>query len=158
VPNGCNLSFHCLLLALEKCKLEEGRIPDVLYYQIDGGPENTGKAVLGLAELVVIRGLTKKIVLTRLPVGHTHEDIDSKFALVWKKVRDQFVLTPLQYKNLIESALTTSKLKCSVHDVFIVPDYTAYIMPHVDDKFSRFVHFHTYDYFIPHAILKFQIR
>ncbi len=137
VSNGCNLSLHCLLMALEKVKRDEGRVPDILYYQIDGGPENTGNAVLGIAELIIIRGLAKQVVLTRLPVGHTHEDIDSKFALIWKRVRNQFVLTPVQYAELITQALTTSKLKCTVHDIFIIPDYAAYIMPFVDRKLGR---------------------
>ena len=137
VSNGGNLSIHGLLLALEKCKWEEGRIPDVVYYQIDGGPENTGNAVLGMMELVIMRGLTKKIVVTRLPVGHTHEDIDSKFAVIWKRIRNGFVLTPIQYANAIEQALTTSKLKCTVHNIFAVPDYTAFILPYMDNKLSR---------------------
>jgi hypothetical protein len=91
-----------------------------------------------MMELVIARGLTKKIVITRLPVGHTHEDIDSKFALVWKKVRNQFVLSPVKYAQLITSALTTAKLPCNVHDIFIVPDYTAYIKPHIDNNLARF--------------------
>jgi hypothetical protein len=137
VSNGCNLSLHCLLLALEKVKLEKGRIPDVVYYQIDGGSENTGRAVLGICELIVARGLAKKVVLTRLPVGHTHEDIDSKFALIWKRVRNQFVLTPAQYADLIERALTTEKLTCSVHNIFVVPDYVTYITPFVDPNLAK---------------------
>ncbi len=137
VPNNGNLSIHCLLLALEKVKRDEGRIPDVLYYQIDGGPENTGNAVLGIAELIVLRGLAKQVVLTRLPVGHTHEDIDAKFAVVWMRVRNQFVLSPIQYATLVERALTTSTLKCTVIDIFIVPDYVAYILPYVDKKLGR---------------------
>ena len=105
-----NLSVHCLLLALEKVKRDEGRIPDVLYYQIDGGSENTAKAVFGICELIIAKKLAKQIVLSRLPVGHTHEDIDSKFALIWKRVRNQFVLTPLKYAELIKEAMTTASI------------------------------------------------
>ena len=36
--------------------------------------------MFGICELLVARGLIRKLVLTRLPVGHTHEDIDAKFA------------------------------------------------------------------------------
>lgn len=133
VKHGTNLSMHCFIMALEKVKREEHRVPDVVYYQIDGGPENRGVAVLGLMELVIARGLAKRVVLTRLPVGHTHEDIDSKFALIWKRVRNSFVLTPVQYEKAINEALTTSKMTCTVHDLFIIPDYVLYISPHLDD-------------------------
>jgi hypothetical protein len=126
------------LLALEKVKREEGKIPDVLYYQIDGGPENTANAVFGIAELIILRGLAKTVVITRLPVGHTHEDIDSKFAFIWKKIRNAFVLTPAQYAAEIVDALTTNKMKCNVHDIFVVPDYSGFIMPYMDPKLSRY--------------------
>jgi hypothetical protein len=119
-------------------KREEGRIPDTLFYQIDGGPENTANAVFGIAELIILRGLAKKVVITRLPVGHTHEDIDSKFAFIWKKVRNAFVLTPAQYAAEIIDALTTNKMKCNVHDIFIVPDYSTYISPCIDPKLGRY--------------------
>ena len=49
-----------------------------LYYQIDGGSENTAKIMLGVAELLVARRIVGHLELTRIPVGHTHEDIDAK--------------------------------------------------------------------------------
>jgi len=50
--------------------------------------------VLVLCELLVAVGLTQRIELSRLPVGHTHEDIDSKFAKIWVGMRNCSVLTP----------------------------------------------------------------
>ena len=35
---------------------ETGKLPDDVYFQIDGGPENANAVVLGLAELMVHRG------------------------------------------------------------------------------------------------------
>ncbi len=62
---------------------ETGVLPDTLFYQIDGGSENTAKAVYYLCELIVARRLVKCIKLCRLMVGHTHCDIDAAFAHVW---------------------------------------------------------------------------
>lgn len=98
VKTNANTSIHCLLKALEAVVLEEGKLPDVVYYQVDGGSENTADHVLGIIALIVAKKLVKKLIISRLPVGHTHEDIDSKFAFIWKRVRDAFVLTPLAYK------------------------------------------------------------
>lgn len=137
LKNNANLSIHCLLKSLEQLHRAGGSIPDVLYYQVDGGSENTSNAVFGITELIVVRGLAKRVVITRLPVGHTHEDIDSKFAIIWKRVRNAFVLSPLAYAAAIEQALTTGATKCTVHDIYIVPNYTAYILPFMDQSFGR---------------------
>ncbi len=40
-----------------------------------------------ICELIVSRRLTKKIVLTRLLVGHTHLDLDGKFGHLWVSLR-----------------------------------------------------------------------
>jgi hypothetical protein len=138
VRGGANSAIHCFLLALETLVAEEGRCPDVVYYQVDGGSENAAKAVLGIAELIVARGLCKKLVVTRLPVGHTHEDIDYKFAFIWKRVRNCFVLTPVQYKDAIEQILSSARIKCTVVDIFVVPNYVQYITPFMDNLFGRY--------------------
>ena len=50
------------------------------------GTENSNK--------IIALGLVEIIYYTRLPVGHTHEDIDAKFAKIWKYMRLKSVLTP----------------------------------------------------------------
>ena len=95
VPNGGNLAIHTLLLSLEEVyDKEKGKLPDTLYLQFDGGPENIAQSVYAICELLVARGLTKHIVLSRLICGHTHEDIDSKFAKIWQLIKRSYVLTP----------------------------------------------------------------
>lgn len=88
-----NLAMHCLLLQLEQ-KLNNGKLPHTVYLQIDGGSENANKCTLALCELLIIRQLCRKVVLTRLPVGHTHENIDAKFALIWVEARNKAILSP----------------------------------------------------------------
>lgn len=83
-----NLAIHVWLLELEGLFERNGnKLPDVLFHQIDGGSENANRAQLAIAELLVAKGLCKKVVLTRLPPGHTHEDIDAKFGSIWTKFR-----------------------------------------------------------------------
>ena len=69
--------MHAFLLELErhtKLALPDGSVatkplPETLFYQIDGGSENTSKPVLAMCELLVARRLVKRLVLARLPVG-----------------------------------------------------------------------------------------
>ena len=52
---------------------------------MDGGSENANQYMIGIFELIIAVGLTKNIEMTRLPVGHTHEDIDGRFGVLKKQ-------------------------------------------------------------------------
>jgi len=140
VANSSSLQLHCFLLALEEVyKTENNRLPDTIFYQIDGGSENTAKCVLAMCELIVARRLTKKIILTRLPVGHTHEDIDSKFGTLWRFIRSKHVYTPQEYESHIVAALNRDKLPCTVEDIFVTPNYKKLLGPLIDHKLEGYV-------------------
>ena len=138
IKNCSSLQLHSFLLALEEVKEIEGRLPDTIYYQIDGGSENTAKCVIAMCELLVARRLTKKIVLTRLLVGHTHEDIDSKFGVLWKHIRSKHVHSPQEYKIHIEAALSLPNLDCRVVDIIAIPDYKKLLDKHTDPEFEGY--------------------
>jgi hypothetical protein len=101
VKNCANLQVHTLLLSIEKVLKYEGKLPPVFYYQFDGGVENTSKIVEGLMEMLIIKRVFRKIVASRLMIGHTHEDIDAIFGRIWKHMRNMHVLTPQQYKRVL---------------------------------------------------------
>jgi hypothetical protein len=47
------------------------------YYRIHGrGDGNANEVFLSICNLLVALGLVNEVVLTRMPIGHTHEDID----------------------------------------------------------------------------------
>ena len=98
IAGGANGQVHTMLLTLDKIRKMEGALPNVFYYQIDGGSENSARVVLSICELLVSKNIVNKIVLTRLIVGHTHEDIDAKFGIVCTYIRNKSMLTPQQYK------------------------------------------------------------
>jgi hypothetical protein len=131
IANGANLAIHTMLLSLEKIIDIETKLPDTVYVQIDGGPENIANALYAMCELLVAKGVTKHIVLTRLMVGHTHEDIDSKFAKIWGKIRRAYVLTNSDWKYAIKSVLDKEHMPCDVEDIFAIPDYVSYLEPHI---------------------------
>ena len=83
-----------MLLQLEDHVKKYGKIPDTLYLQVDGGPENANQYMLAFCELLIAKGVAKEVFLTRLPVGHTHEDIDAYFGHIWKRTRNNPIHTP----------------------------------------------------------------
>ena len=92
-----------------------------------------------MCELLIIRGLTKRIVLTRLPVGHTHEDIDARFALIWKRAQLAHLHTLTQYSAMACSATSVhSAIPSRVVDIYAVPDYDSHLRPCIDKKFGRY--------------------
>ena len=97
VTNGANLNIFCFLYKLERFYERNGRYPENVAWQIDGGPENCNEQVIAMCELVVANGMAKKIVLTRLPVGHTHEDIDGRFGNMWDYFKLKDIYTPDEY-------------------------------------------------------------
>ena len=79
IVGGGSFQLQCFLMELDFYYERDGKLPDTLFYQIDGGIENTAKTCIVMMELLVAMRLVKTIVLTRLPVGHTHADIDARF-------------------------------------------------------------------------------
>lgn len=138
VANGANLMIHTLLSSLEEVYKLKKKLPKVIFMQIDGGSENTAKAIFGLCELLIIKKLTKRIVLSRLITGHTHEDIDSKFGTLWQKTRGLHICTHSQYKNIIRRAFVGGNTPpVEPIDILAIPDYTDYLAPHMG-KFDRY--------------------
>lgn len=128
IKDDSNLAIHCLLMILERRMLTHHRLPNTIYLRVDGGSENANKYLLAMCELLVHCKLTKQIILTRLPVGHTHEDIDGKFGNIWQWIKSRCVETPQEYKAAIETALNKQgSLPVTVTDIFVVPDYKAFL-------------------------------
>jgi hypothetical protein len=75
VAHDSNLSITCLHRTLMKL-FRKGRVPSVLYLQVDGGSENKNQWMMSYLSLLVELKLFRKIKMCFLPVGHTHEDID----------------------------------------------------------------------------------
>jgi hypothetical protein len=127
---GQNIALYAWLSELEYEYKKRGRLPPVLYHQFDGGNENAGPLTIAVAEWLVLKGLTTRVVLTRLPVGHTHEDIDAQFAHIWKALRQQYVLSPQMQEILAIKGLGTKK-QVRWRDVYCVPDFGAFFEGHI---------------------------
>jgi hypothetical protein len=72
--------IHCIHAEIKRL-IDNGDLDGVekIYIQVDGASDNTAKAVYAAIEHLMDKGVCKVIEVWRLPVGHTHEDIDGRF-------------------------------------------------------------------------------
>jgi hypothetical protein len=132
-------------MQIERRLIRFKALPPTLFIQIDGGKENANKYVLSICEMMIAAGLFKKIELTRLPVGHTHEDIDGKFGRIWRFMRNRSAYTPQQYAELLQKCFETKsgyidgKIGFEIFDIFMLPNYREFLLPFIDSKFRRYI-------------------
>jgi hypothetical protein len=70
--------------------------------------------------MLVAKRLTQHVVVSRLMVGHTHEDIDGCFALIWQLMKALKVSTPQAYSKLVKWLVDAKplRLKCIIFGQF----------------------------------------
>ena len=77
---GHNVTVQMLWQCINTHYREKLYLPKVLLLQLDNTTkQNKGQYLFGFLSLLVERGVFKKVLLSFLPVGHTHEDIDQLF-------------------------------------------------------------------------------
>lgn len=116
-------------------------MPHTLFIQIDGGPENSNVLIPAFCSLIATRYANlgcERVVLTRLPVGHTHEDCDAQFAVIWKATRNQPICTPQEYKKLVLKCFGGGEgKKVRVVDLMAIPDYARIFQDCIDPHFGQ---------------------
>ena len=119
---------------------DKGFFPEKLYIQTDGGPENASATVLALCELLVVKKIIKSFVeVARLPVGHTHENIDALFGNIWTYTRGKYIHHPYEYTTVLGDCFASLKKKdVCIHQVFILPDYISWMKDCVDKHVVNF--------------------
>lgn len=136
VMEDANLAITCLLMQLETRMKTFGKLPPTVYIQVDGGSENVNKYVMCICEMLVARRLTKQICLTRLPVGHTHEDIDAKFGRLWLHVRNKNILSPQLQEVYMRECFRSGLFDCK--NIYFCADYKSLLEAHADPHFANY--------------------
>jgi len=102
IPTGTDLALTVIVAEIMKrmqhCLDKDIPFPTTLFLQVDGGSENASKAFYGFMEYLVREKVFKRIEVTRLPVGHTHEDIDAMFGTLWRHMQSKTIITPQQWQ------------------------------------------------------------
>ena len=137
--SGANLTIDCFHRTLENWMEEKGKVPKKIYWQIDGAGDNANLTVLAYCEYILNMYSIEEIVLSRLPVGHTHEDIDAHFGIIWEHCRLAHIHTVDEYCSYIRSSFPKKKVR--VMKVFSVNDYELFFSLSTD-KIKYFAKLH----------------
>jgi hypothetical protein len=90
-----------------------------------------------MLELLVVKRIARLVYFTRLPTGHTLEDIDACFAIIWRIFRSGTCETLEKYKDMIEAAFKDSKLNAKMKNVYIIPNFQLFLEGCIDAKLKR---------------------
>lgn len=129
-PHDPNAFLETIVRSLKAHAENAGELPDVLYLQLDNAAStNKNKFVLCFAALLVAWGLFRKVKLSFLQVGHTHEDIDQMFSRFAEALRRADSLTWQAMAQLFRDHFTFDGSGPSVHFMSDVYDYKAWMEP-----------------------------
>jgi hypothetical protein len=82
--------------------LLENLIPKKLLLQLDNTTkQNKSKFLFGYLAFLLLRGTFDHVLVSFLPVGHTHEDIDQMFSRFSVKLRSMDALSRTQLGEVI---------------------------------------------------------
>ena len=112
------------ILKLYKQYKDKGmKWPETLYLQADNASDNKNLAMYAVCQLLRDLGIFKKVKLSFLPVGHTHEDIDACFGALARQLNANSVYTMEELEKLWLQAWPSLNSCCyvevSVDDCFI---------------------------------------
>ena len=141
VPKGANQTIYCILSQIEAWRdRHHGRYPEEIFIQVDGGSENANQWVLGMLELLAINRIVKTVWYTRLPTGHTHEDIDGVFGVLWRMLREEHILTLEDYVTKVTDTFKAKNYDIKVKTLMAIPDYKPLINKVIDPKLGNLHH------------------
>ncbi|XP_071143900.1 uncharacterized protein [Mytilus edulis] len=126
-PHSTNLTLTILVHVFFLLK---DSIPDILYLQMDNcARENKNRYVLAFFTWLVDIGLFKKVKISFLMVGHTHEDIDQVFSRFSVWLSKFSTLTMDQLLKAFESCYNPHPLSVQLDHVF---NFTNWLEKHIE--------------------------
>ena len=94
------LLLQTLLKLRQEYKDKGMKWPKVLYLQADNASDNKNLSMYAVCQLLRDLGIFKKVKLSYLPVGHTHEDIDACFGALARQLVSHDVYTMADVERL----------------------------------------------------------
>lgn len=81
-----------------------------VYMQFDNVNSNKGMLIFGVCAALILAGIVKKIKISYLLVGHTHDDVDAAIGTAATALRPVDVYSISSLKDILETALSGLKV------------------------------------------------
>ena len=134
LPKDANLVIYILVMMIQLRLAASGIIPEVLYLQLDNcAGENKNRYLLFFCGLLVAWKIFRKVKVSFLPVGHTHEDIDQMFSRFAEWLRNHDIFTVEELAEGLRQSFTAENKPPLVECLSTLPDYKSWmknVMPH----------------------------
>lgn len=105
VRQGNNVTVDVLYRTLAAIEAAGRTLPDTLYLQLDNTvKQNKSKFLMSYLSWLTMTGVFKRIVVSFLPVGHTHEDIDQLFSRIAVLLRQRDARSRTEMADVIQAA------------------------------------------------------
>jgi hypothetical protein len=111
-PTGSDSVITIIMLVLSEYA-KDGPLPETLYLHLDNcWRENKNKYVLGIAHMLVERGVFKKVKIAFLPVGHTHNIVDQMFSCFARQLKRHAFSTLTELHDICRTSYKQSVCGC----------------------------------------------
>ena len=152
VHSGANMAMTCLLRALQMMNATLDDLQGTVYIQVDGGSENWNQILFAWVDLWFdYYPNLQEVIISRLPVGHTHIDIDRFFSYLNGKLfrtgrggqrggADVFT-KPAFVAKFMEAMVDnrdTMLLQHKFEEIPAVFDFWAWLKPHLNPRFTGY--------------------
>ena len=142
VHAGGNMAISCLMRFLQ---ILGTPLRGKLYLQVDGGSENWNQILFAVIDLLFdLYDDLETVIISRLPVGHTHIDIDRFFSYLNSclfgtsgggRASGADVYTKEDFNNAYFKAMSANRdtmlMEHTLHDVHSVYDWWSFLEPHL---------------------------
>jgi len=117
-----NVTIECLNRTLQLVGLSN--LPPVLHLQLDNTKkDNKNKKVFSFLAALVKKHIFQKVIVSFLPIGHTHNDVDAMFGVFSKALQKSTCKTLL---NIFENCEKPNLVSCLIDHV---TDYWSWLEP-----------------------------
>ncbi|CAN0116697.1 unnamed protein product, partial [Heterosigma akashiwo] len=106
VSADTNLNIEALRRVFLHYQETRGSLPPGLYLQLDSARDNKSKLLFAFLSYLVQTGMFRKVKVSYLLVGHTHEaDVDQIFSCISRYIRKNIerILTYEEFENAVKS-------------------------------------------------------
>ena len=116
VMQGHDVTIEVLWRVMNDVFADEGKLPPVLLLQLDNTTkQNKGRFLFAFLALLVHHNVYDKVLVSFLPVGHTHEDIDQMFSRFAQYLRTHHARSRPEMAECIRRAYIYNDKSAQVH-------------------------------------------